>query len=89
MQAAGDVLARDRVFRDQRHDMVNVVCLARLRRQSVLALIHGALSLGVERKAGKYYLLLPKGMKRIPAHNPDTTRPEALLPPSSERLPEN
>ncbi|MGV6848985.1 MAG: hypothetical protein ACWA5A_11460 [Marinibacterium sp.] len=38
----------------------------------------GALGLGVERKAGKYYLLLPKGVKRIPAHDTDTTRADAL-----------
>lgn len=38
----------------------------------------GALGLGVERKAGKYYLLMPKGVKRIPAHDADTTRAEAL-----------
>lgn len=39
----------------------------------------GALGLGVERKAGKYYLLLPKGVKRIPAHDADTTRADALV----------
>ena len=39
----------------------------------------GALGLGVERKAGKYYLILPKGMKRVPAHDADTTRADALV----------
>ena len=39
----------------------------------------GALGLGVERKAGKYYLLLPKGVKTIPAHDADTTRADALV----------
>ncbi|WBL32072.1 hypothetical protein O5O51_09975 [Sinirhodobacter sp. HNIBRBA609] len=39
----------------------------------------GALGLGVERKAGKYYLLMPKGVKRIPAHDADTTRADALV----------
>lgn len=39
----------------------------------------GALGLGVERKAGKYYLLMPKGVKRIPAHGADTTRADALV----------
>lgn len=39
----------------------------------------GALGFGVERKGGKYYLLLPKGMKRIPAHDADTTRADALV----------
>ncbi|AUC55509.1 hypothetical protein CDO87_21125 [Sagittula sp. P11] len=39
----------------------------------------GALGLGVERKGGKYYLLLPKGVKRIPAHDADTTRADALV----------
>ena len=39
----------------------------------------GALGLGVERKAGKYYLLLPEGVKRIPAHDADTTRADALV----------
>lgn len=39
----------------------------------------GALALGVERKAGKYYLLMPKGVKRIPAHDADTTRADALV----------
>ncbi|WP_375552592.1 hypothetical protein [Rhodophyticola porphyridii] len=39
----------------------------------------GALGLGVERKAGKYYLLFPKGVKRIPAHDADTTRADALV----------
>lgn len=38
-----------------------------------------ALGFGVERKAGKYRLLLPKGMKRIPAHDADTTRADALV----------
>lgn len=39
----------------------------------------GALGLGVERKGGKYYLLMPKGVKRIPAHDADTTRADALV----------
>lgn len=39
----------------------------------------GALGLGVERKAGKYYLLMPKGVKRIPAHDADTNRAAALV----------
>lgn len=39
----------------------------------------GALGLGVERKAGKYHLLLPKGVKRTPAHDADTTRADALV----------
>ena len=39
----------------------------------------GALGLGVERKAGKYYLLLPKGVKSIPAHDADTNRAAALV----------
>lgn len=39
----------------------------------------GALGLGVERKAGKYYLLMPKGVKRIPAHDADTTRADAVV----------
>lgn len=39
----------------------------------------GALGLGVERKGGKYYLLLPKGVKRIPAHDADTSRADALV----------
>lgn len=39
----------------------------------------GALGLGVERKAGKYYLLMPKGVKRIPAHDAVTTRADALV----------
>lgn len=39
----------------------------------------GALGFGVERKEGKYRLLLPKGMKRIPAHDAYTTRANALV----------
>ena len=39
----------------------------------------GALGLGVERKAGKYYLLLPKGVKSVPAHDADTNRAAALV----------
>lgn len=39
----------------------------------------GALGLGVERKAGKYYLLLPKGVKSIPAHDAETNRAAALV----------
>ncbi len=39
----------------------------------------GALGLGVERKAGKYYLLLPKGVRTIPAHDADTNRAAALV----------
>lgn len=39
----------------------------------------GALGFGVERKGGKYFLLLPKGMKSIPAHDADTTRADALV----------
>ncbi|KIN64918.1 hypothetical protein Z946_3812 [Sulfitobacter noctilucicola] len=39
----------------------------------------GALGLGVERKAGKYHLLLPKGVKRVPSHDADTNRAAALV----------
>ena len=39
----------------------------------------GAMGLGVERKAGKYYLLLPRGVKRIPARDADMTREDALV----------
>ena len=39
----------------------------------------GALGLGVERRGGKYYLLLPEGVKRIPAHDADTKRADALV----------
>lgn len=39
----------------------------------------GALGLGVERKAGKYYLILPVGLNRIPARDADTTRADALV----------
>ena len=39
----------------------------------------GALGFGVERKAGKYYLLMPKGVKRIPAHDTEATRADALV----------
>ena len=39
----------------------------------------GALGLGVERKAGRYHLLLPAGVKRIPAHDADTNRAAALV----------
>ncbi|WP_099827152.1 hypothetical protein [Oceaniglobus indicus] len=39
----------------------------------------GALGLGVERKGGKYFLLLPKGVKRIPSRDADTTRADALV----------
>ncbi|EIE52935.1 hypothetical protein C357_00989 [Citreicella sp. 357] len=39
----------------------------------------GALGLGVERKAGKYHLMLPKGVKRIPARDADTNRAAALV----------
>ncbi len=38
-----------------------------------------SLGFGVERKAGKYYLLMPKGVQRIPAHDADTTRADALV----------
>lgn len=38
----------------------------------------GALGLGVERKAGKYHLMLPKGVKSIPTHDADTNRATAL-----------
>lgn len=39
----------------------------------------GALGLGVERKSGKYHLLIPKGVKSIPAHDADTNRAAALV----------
>jgi len=39
----------------------------------------GALGLGVERKAGKYHLLLPKGVKSVPALDADTNRAAALV----------
>jgi hypothetical protein len=39
----------------------------------------GALGLGVERNAGRYYLLLPEGVKRIPAHDAETNRAAALV----------
>lgn len=39
----------------------------------------GQMGLGVERKGGKYFLLLPEGVKRIPARNADTTRADALI----------
>lgn len=39
----------------------------------------GALGLGVERKAGRYHLLLPAGVKRIPAHDAETNRAAALV----------
>jgi hypothetical protein len=39
----------------------------------------GALGFGVERKAGRYHLLLPAGVKRIPAHDADTNRAAALV----------
>ena len=39
----------------------------------------GAIGLGVERKAGRYHLLLPAGVKRIPAHDADTNRASALV----------
>ena len=39
----------------------------------------GALGLGVERKAGRYHLLLPAGVKRIPTHDADTNRAAALV----------
>lgn len=39
----------------------------------------GALGLGVERKGGKYFLLLPKGVKCIPSRYADTTRAAALV----------
>ncbi|MET4130828.1 hypothetical protein [Roseovarius sp. MBR-6] len=39
----------------------------------------GALGLGVERKAGKYYLILPVGVNRVPARDADTTRADALV----------
>lgn len=38
----------------------------------------GALGLGVERKAGKYHLLLPKGVKRVPSHDAETKRVEPV-----------
>lgn len=38
-----------------------------------------AIGLGVERKAGRYHLLLPKGMKRPPVRDADTTRADALV----------
>lgn len=34
---------------------------------------------GVERKAGRYYLLLPVGVNRIPAHDAETNRVAALV----------
>lgn len=39
----------------------------------------GAVGLGVERKAGKYYLILPVGVNRVPARDADTTRADALV----------
>lgn len=39
----------------------------------------GALGFGVERKAGKYHLLLPKGLKHIPSHDAETSRSDALV----------
>ncbi|MDF1716163.1 MAG: hypothetical protein P1U75_05760 [Antarcticimicrobium sp.] len=39
----------------------------------------GALGLGVERKAGKYHLLLPTGVKRVPSHDANTNRAAALV----------
>jgi hypothetical protein len=37
------------------------------------------LGLGVERKGDKYFLLLPKGIKRPPLRDATTTRAEALV----------
>lgn len=39
----------------------------------------GAVGLGVERKGGRYFLLLPKGMTRIPARDATTTREDARV----------
>jgi hypothetical protein len=39
----------------------------------------GAVGLGVERKAGRYYLLLPKGMKKPPLRDATTSRADALV----------
>lgn len=38
-----------------------------------------AIGLGVERRTGKYYLLLPEGVKRIPARDATVTKAEALV----------
>ena len=39
----------------------------------------GAVGLGVERKAGRYHLLLPKGMKKLPLRDATTSRADALV----------
>jgi hypothetical protein len=39
----------------------------------------GSLGLSVKRKAGRYHLLMPVGVKRIPAHDAETNRAAALV----------
>lgn len=39
----------------------------------------GAVGLGCERKGGKYFLLLPEGMKKVPLRDATTTRADALV----------
>lgn len=39
----------------------------------------GAIGLGVERKGGKYFLLLPEGMKALPVREATATREEARM----------
>lgn len=39
----------------------------------------GAVGLGVERKGGKYFLLLPAGMSKLPLRDATTSRADALV----------
>ena len=38
-----------------------------------------AIGLGVERRKGKYHLMLPKGMKKLPLRDATTSRADALV----------
>jgi hypothetical protein len=60
-------------------DMVELLGWNKDTVSSALRTDMGALGLGVERKAGRYHLLLPAGVKRIPAHDANTNRAAALV----------
>lgn len=39
----------------------------------------GQMGLGCERKRGKYFLIIPEGLKRLPLRTADVTRADALV----------
>ena len=58
--------------------LMEVVGWNRSTTQSALRYDVGQMGLGCERKDGKYFLIMPKGLKRLPVVDKTTTRADAL-----------